>query len=136
MNFRDCLTALGQIDTKMLGGECSGVVSRAAEDSGFKPGDRVAALFCNTYATFARGRAECVTKIPDDMTFAEASSLPVVFFTAWYGLREIARLQRGESVLIHAVRLPQPVIPLFKQIGSTGTLSRCSRAPSERITLT
>ena len=84
VSFRDVLTALGQIDTKMLGGECSGIVSRAGESSAFKPGDRVAALFSNTYATFARGRAECVMKIPDDMTFAEASSLPFVFFTAWY----------------------------------------------------
>lgn len=120
VNFRDCLTALGQIDTKLLGCECSGVVSRAAEDSNLKPGDRVAALFSNTYATFARGRAECVTKIPDDMTFAEASSLPLVFFTAWYGLCDIARLQPGESVLIHAGAggTGQAAIQVAKYVGA------------------
>ena len=31
------------------------------------------------------------------------------------------------------VGLLQPIIALFKQIGSTETLSRCSRAPLERI---
>ena len=31
------------------------------------------------------------------------------------------------------VGLPQPDVSLFKQIGSTETLSRCSRAPPERI---
>ena len=31
------------------------------------------------------------------------------------------------------VGLLQPIIALFKQIGSTETVSRCSRAPPERI---
>ena len=34
------------------------------------------------------------------------------------------------------VRLPQPISSLFMQIQSTETLSRCSHAPPERITLT
>ena len=42
-------------------------------------------------------------------------------------------LQRGIGV---HVRLPQPSPSLCKQIGSTETMSRCSRAPSEGITLT
>lgn len=35
-----------------------------------------------------------------------------------------------------AVRLPQPILSLFKQIRSTKTMSRCSHAPFEKITLT
>lgn len=121
VNFRDCLTALGQLDTKVLGGECSGVVTRVAADCHkFRPGDRVAALFTNTYRTFARGPALCTTKIPDSLTYAEASALPVVFFTAWYGLCDIARLQRGESVLIHAGAggTGQAAIQVAKNIGA------------------
>ena len=34
------------------------------------------------------------------------------------------------------VELPQPIFSLFNQIGSTKTLSRCSRAPPKRILLT
>ena len=34
------------------------------------------------------------------------------------------------------VGLLQPIIPLFKQIGSTEIMSRCSRAPPERKKLT
>ena len=120
VNFRDCLTALGQIDTKVLGGECSGVVSRVGTDCDFRPGDRVAALFTNTYRTFARGPAQCVTKIPDEMIYAEASALPVVFFTAWYGLCDVARLQQGESVLIHAGAggTGQAAIQVAKYVGA------------------
>ena len=33
---------------------------------------------------------------------AEWAACPVVFITAWYALKEIARLSRGEKVLIHA----------------------------------
>ena len=120
VNFRDCLTALGQLDTKVLGGECSGVVSRVGADCDFMPGDRVAAFFTNTYRTFARGFAQLVTKIPDEMTYTEASALPVVFFTAWYGLCEVARLQQGESGLIHAGAggTGQAAIQVAKYIGA------------------
>ncbi|KAL9074826.1 MAG: hypothetical protein Q9161_001964 [Pseudevernia consocians] len=102
VNFRDCLTALGQIDSKHFGSECSGVVSRVGDGCNFKPGDRVAALFVDTYSTYARGSSQCVAKIPDEMSYVEASAIPVVFLTSWYAFFDVARLQREESVLIHA----------------------------------
>src|SRR5207244_593528 len=36
------------------------------------------------------------------LNFEEAATLPLPFLTAWYGLREVARLRAGETVLIHA----------------------------------
>lgn len=102
VNFRDCFTALGQMDTDSLGCECAGVVSRAGTDCVFKPGDRVAAVFLNTFQTYARGPADCAVKIPDSLPFTEASALLTVFCTAWYALCDVARLRRGESILIHA----------------------------------
>ena len=47
-----------------------------------------------------------------------------------------SRWRRLPFYLAYEVRLPQPIISLFKQIGSTKTMSRCSHAPPERITLT
>ncbi|XP_025018649.1 fatty acid synthase, partial [Tetranychus urticae] len=41
-------------------------------------------------------------KIPDNWTLAEAATIPVVYFTAYYGLIIRGNLKRGESVLIHA----------------------------------
>jgi NADPH:quinone reductase-like Zn-dependent oxidoreductase len=43
-----------------------------------------------------------VVRIPAGLSFAQAAGIPVVFLTAYYGLLELARLQEGERVLIHA----------------------------------
>ncbi|KAI9692404.1 MAG: Type I Iterative PKS [Bathelium mastoideum] len=102
VNFRDCLTVLGQLETTFIGIECSGIVSRASQDSGFSPGDRVACMFKNSYQTYSRGPADFAVKIPDTLSFAEASSIPITFVTAWYCLYVVGRVQSGESVLIHA----------------------------------
>ena len=102
LNFRDCLTILGQLDTTFIGIECSGVVSRAGRDSGFTPGDRVAAMFKNSYATYVRGPGHFAVKIADTLSFAEAASIPITFVTAWYCLHTVGRLRPNESVLIHA----------------------------------
>ena len=101
-NFRDCLTALGQLDDKILGVECAGVVSRVGAEGKYKPGDRVLSLNSNAYQTYARAKTHWVTKIPDGMSFTEASALPTVYCTVWIALQDTARLQRGESVLVHA----------------------------------
>lgn len=102
VNFRDCLTALGQIDTKFLGIECAGIIRRVGAGCHFSPGDRVAACCLNTFKTYARCPGVCATKIPSDLSSAEASAIPVNFITAWYALSHVARLHYGETVLIHA----------------------------------
>lgn len=120
VNFRDCLTALGQIDTKMLGVECAGVVTRAGSGCEYAPGDRVVSLCTNSYQTYARASIHCVTKLPDGLSFAEASALPVVYCTAWIALHETARLQPGESILIHASAggTGQAAIQVAKYLGA------------------
>ena len=102
VNFLDCLTALGQVDSKILGAECAGVVTRVGPGCQFVPGDRVLCQFSNTYQTYTRGSARCAAKIPDGISFAEASALPLIFCTAWIALNDTARLQPGETILIHA----------------------------------
>ena len=102
VNFLDCLTALGQIDSKTLGGECAGVVRRVGSWCHFTPGDRVVSLITNAYQTYTRAPTHCVAKLPDVLSFAEASALPVIFCTGWIALCDTARLQLGESILIHA----------------------------------
>ena len=41
-------------------------------------------------------------RIPDDLSFEEAASVPLVFLTAWHMLMRRARLQPGEDVLVLA----------------------------------
>ncbi|ORX86872.1 KR-domain-containing protein [Basidiobolus meristosporus CBS 931.73] len=54
------------------------------------------------------------------MAFDVAASLPIVYCTAYYGLIDIARLQPGETVLIHAAAggVGQAAIMLAKWVGA------------------
>ena len=121
VNFRDCLTALGQLDAISLGSECSGIVTRVGPGCKLaQPGDRVSACFANTFKTFARGPEVCTVQIPKDMSFTDASAIPVIFVTAWHALCDLARLQAGESVLIHAAAggTGQAAIQIAKLVGA------------------
>src|SRR5947209_10411672 len=45
-------------------------------------------------------RADQCYRLPPRMTFLEAASLSLVYDTAWFALRERARLSSGETVLV------------------------------------
>jgi NADPH:quinone reductase-like Zn-dependent oxidoreductase len=122
VNFRDCLLALGRLDTGVFGCECSGMVSRVgAECTSFKPGDRVTVAYLNTYQTFVRAPQECVAPMPEFMSFVEAASVPTTFVTVYHGLVILAQLQKGESILIHAASggTGQAAIQIAQHLGAT-----------------
>ena len=102
MNFRDILTALGQVSGKM-GFEASGIVTALGEGvTAFKPGEAVMAITQNAYASFANIPAQQAALKPGWLSFEQAASLPLVFATVLYGLEILAKLQPGEKVLIHS----------------------------------
>lgn len=102
VNFKDCLVALGRVNQNTMGVECAGIVSRAGLRSPFKKGDRVVTCSLNTFRTFARVNSQCAIVIPHQIEFKEAAALAANFTTAWHALHEVARLQSGESILIHS----------------------------------
>ena len=55
------------------------------------------------YAEMAAVPSRNVYPIPDSLSFAEAAAIPIVFKTAWRMLVAKARVQPGETVLIHAI---------------------------------
>ncbi|KAF4124439.1 Acyl transferase domain in polyketide synthase (PKS) enzyme [Geosmithia morbida] len=121
MNFKDVVIAMGQVTSPYVGIECSGTVSRVGSAvSSLGVGDRVCAMSLGAYSTFARCPAASASRIPDDMPFAVAASVPVVFSTAYYGLLDLARMEPGEKVLIHAASggVGQAAIQLSKMIGA------------------
>lgn len=80
----------------------TGVVSAVGTDvAGFAEGDRVLAMAeQGGYAeTVAVPASQCY-RLPDTMSFVEAGSISLAFDTAWFALRERARAQPGETVLI------------------------------------
>lgn len=87
----------------ILGGDVSGVITEVGKNvTHLKIGDRVFANASRTYAEFARARASVTVKIPDNLSFVEAASIPLAGQTAWEALLEQGYLKSGDKVLIHA----------------------------------
>jgi len=91
----------------VLGNEFAGVVVRAGSRvRRFKPGDEVYARPAKnrigTFAEFIAVQEDDLAIKPAGLTMEEAASIPLVGLTAWQALVEIANLQKGQKVLIHA----------------------------------
>ncbi|KAI1125318.1 acyl transferase domain-containing protein [Nemania abortiva] len=108
MNFKDTLTAMGIINGPKEAGdgfgvECSGVVRAIGPDvTDLVVGERVMAITHDAYATTTRTAASRCIKMPDDVSFEEAASMPCVYPTVIHGLINLAQLEKGQTVLIHS----------------------------------
>ncbi|WP_377294695.1 type I polyketide synthase [Rhizobium sp. SG2393] len=111
LNFRDVLWAMGMLPEEAvekgfsgptIGMECAGEVVAVGDGvTHLKPGDRVIAFASSCFATHVTTDAGSAALIPASLSFAEAATIPTAFVTAWYALDHLARLEPGETVLIH-----------------------------------
>jgi acyl transferase domain-containing protein/acyl carrier protein len=107
VNFRDVMKALGIYptapgDIPWYGDECAGEVVQVGEGvTSLEPGDRVVAMAPAAFAEFVTTPAAFARPVPDGVSDAEAAGLLVAFSTAHHGLVDLARLKKGETVLIH-----------------------------------
>lgn len=85
--------------------EFAGVIASESDGThGFVPGDRVMGLASGeAQSEYLIARAEHITKIPEQFSFAEAAAIPEAFITAHDALITQAELKAGETLLIHAV---------------------------------
>ncbi|WP_211296326.1 SDR family NAD(P)-dependent oxidoreductase, partial [Micromonospora echinospora] len=147
VNFRDVLIALGMYPdpAARMGSEGAGVVLEVGPDvDGLVPGDRVMGMFEPGFGPEVVAQRERVATIPAGWSYTQAASVPLVFLTAYYALRDLAGLRAGESVLIHsgAGGVGMAAIQLARHFGATvyataspgkwGTLRELGVAP-ERI---
>ncbi|NET12288.1 MAG: SDR family NAD(P)-dependent oxidoreductase, partial [Okeania sp. SIO1H6] len=116
LNFRDVLNSLGLLkeyyaevlgitDVSQLnfGLECVGVIASVGENvSQWQVGDEVMAIVHNGFSSFVTTSAALIMAKPKNMSFTEAATLPLTFATAYYGLQNLAKIQPGDKVLIHA----------------------------------
>lgn len=103
LNFRDVMLCMGQVADTTLGLDCSGIVSRVGNAvKELKVGDHVCTWTFGTFQNYVQTEAAMVQQLPSGMSKLEAATIPVVWSTAYYALIVIARLSKGESVLIHA----------------------------------
>lgn len=105
VSFRDIFIALGKVsERKDFGFECAGRVTRVgpACAAQFKAGDRVVMGAFGSFRSRPRAKMDAVHKIPDGLSYFDVVSHVNPAMTAWYGLVNLARLQKGEKVLIHS----------------------------------
>lgn len=85
------------------GYDFAGVVQTVGDDvKEFKEGDKVYGN-CNggSYAEYVVADLSKVAKMPDDLSFVEATSVPHVAETAWQAVHTHGTLRAGQNVLIH-----------------------------------
>ncbi len=99
-------SALPQPLPLTLGSDLSGVIAGVGSDvSDLRLGDAVYGVtnpqFVGAYAEYAVASATMVAKKPLALSYIEAASVPVVAVTAQQALFDHARLEAGQTVLIH-----------------------------------
>ncbi|KAI1127899.1 hypothetical protein F5Y10DRAFT_242011 [Nemania abortiva] len=103
LSFRDIFVALGRLDGDSFGYDCAGIVVRkGAEVQDLKVGDRVVMTGAGCMRARPRSLMQGVVQIPDSLSFAAAASVVSPGITAYHSLVRVARLQKGETILIHA----------------------------------
>ena len=135
----------------VVGAEAAGeIVALGPDVAGYKPGDHVVmygALTCGTCKACREGRdnlcenvqgimgfhvdgfardlvnmpARLVIKVPDGVSFRDAACAPIAFSTVEHMLFDNAKLQPGETVLVHAggSGIGTAAIKMAKAIGCT-----------------
>ena len=104
LNFRDVLLALNNYAGRaLLGNEAAGVVTAVGPGvEGLAVGDRVMGSLTNAFGSVAIADHRTLVPLPPDWSFSEGASMPLAFLTAYRGLVDLAALQPGERVLVHA----------------------------------
>lgn len=110
LNFKDILKAYGTIARQTiegtyfgaeLGMELSGTISRIGPDvTGFSIGDEVVTAVGGSFRSFVTVPSTYVIKKPDNIGL-DTFFIHIGYLTAYYGLKKVADLRPGETVLIH-----------------------------------
>ncbi|MFE4512976.1 SDR family NAD(P)-dependent oxidoreductase [Kitasatospora sp. NPDC056783] len=110
LNYRDVLLATGSLPPgaepsppgeHSLGLEASGIVTAVGEGTSLRVGERVFTCVPGALSSHLLVPAAATGRMPDGMTFTEAATLPVAFFTVQHSLEHLARLTAGETLLLH-----------------------------------
>lgn len=111
LNFRDVMYTLGLLSDEAiengfagptLGLEFAGVVTALGSDiEGYTVGDNVVGFGPASFSNSVITKANAISHIPEGISFEAASTIPSTFFTVYYALNHLARLEEGEKILIH-----------------------------------
>lgn len=110
--FKDIMNAMGMLSEQAvasgltghrLGMDVAGRVLRTGPlVDDICVGDEVMARVAEGFCGRAITPRHCVVRQPQSLTPLQAAAVPLVYVTAWYSLWHLARMARGETILIHS----------------------------------
>ncbi|MGB3472264.1 MAG: NADPH:quinone oxidoreductase family protein [Erythrobacter sp.] len=141
LNYPDLLMTKGEYQFKpehpfTSGLECAGEVIEADSESGFVPGDRVmGGNKTGAFAEFASLPAGGLSRMPEGMSFEQASAMGAAYSTAYTGLIELCGLREGQWVLVHGASggVGLAAIDLAKTMGAHVIAATGVEAKRDRI---
>ena len=145
LNFRDVMVTLGLLPAlayersalgREVGMEASGVVRRAGTAvEGLEPGDAVVFVDGGCIANRAVVGQHRVFPKPAGLSMEEAASSLSVYVTSYYALIHLARLRKGQRVLIHSAMggIGQAAIALAGDVGAEVYATAGSESKRERL---
>ena len=88
---------------RILGGDMAGQVEAAGEDvTEFRPGDDVFALLeQGGFAEYVSVPERLLARKPANLSYEQAAAVPMAATTALLGLRDVARIEPGQKVLVN-----------------------------------
>ena len=145
LNFRDVMVTLGLLPAlayersalgREVGMEASGVVRRVGPDVRHcSAGDEVAFIQGGCIANRVVVNEHLVFAKPECLSMEEAASSLSVYVTAYYALIHLARLRRGQRVLIHSAMggVGQAALALAKRAGAEIYATAGSEAKRDQL---
>ena len=150
VNRPDCLQRQGSYPpppgaSDLPGLEVAGTVVALGEGvTDWKIGDAVCALLTGGgYAEYCAAPAPQCLPVPAGLTLQQAAALPETFFTVWSNVFDRARLQPGESLLVHggtsgigttAIQLAKALgSRVFATVGGGEKIQSCLDLGAERV---
>ncbi|KAJ8125048.1 hypothetical protein O1611_g8592 [Lasiodiplodia mahajangana] len=123
LNAKDVYTMSGHVETRTgtAAIEFAGVVMAVASDvKDLVPGDRVVVIKPNSFSTIERIPSWTAHKLLPEEDFVVMATLPTIYSSALYAIRDRAHLRSQESILVHsgAGALGIAAITLAKRIGA------------------
>ena len=100
-----------------------------------RPGDEVMGIVEGSFAEFAIGTPEKLVRKPERLSFEQAAAAPISGLTAVQALRDVARLQPGQTVLVigAAGGVGTLAVQIAKAYGAARVTAVCSAPKAELV---
>ena len=104
LNWKDVALCTGRFDANNLSSEYAGIVTHVGADAAtqFAVGDSVYGLGRGHFGSHVRAPAAFARKASPRDDLAMLATLPIVMMTAVYAFEYLARLRRGQKVLVQS----------------------------------